>query len=59
MAKESTVTTMIVLNMVAMYPDDRPITLADLDTFNDDLIAWVEARGMIIGGTLQLEAESE
>lgn len=55
MAKESAATTMIVLNMVATYPDDRPIT--DLDTFNDDLTAWVEARGMIIGGTLQLEAD--
>ena len=49
----------IEIAMVACYPDDRRITCADLDEFNDALIAWIEGRGMIMGGTLTLLDDHE
>ena len=49
----------IFINMAATYPDSRRITVAEGDRFHDDLIAFVVARGMQIGGTLWVGDDEE
>jgi len=51
--------TCIEIAMAVTHPDGRRFTCADLDEFNDALIAWIEALGMAIGGTLTLRDDDE
>jgi len=49
----------IFIDMAATYPDSRRITEEEGDRFLDDLIAFVVARGMQIGGTLWVGDDEE
>ena len=49
----------IFIDMAATRADGRRITAAEGDQFLDDLIAFVVARGMQIGGTLRVGDDEE